>query len=68
MLWMYILPKLQQYQIRPEVLSVGGGAATHMLVKVPAEQLATWDSTHDASGRLIADRSEKQNGIEVLKV
>lgn len=57
--WIYVLPKLQNYQIRPEILSMDGGAATHRLVKVPSEQLAIWDGTHDASGRLIAGGSEK---------
>ena len=59
-----MLPKLQHYRIRPEILSLGGNAATHRLVKVSTEQLAEWDSTHDASGALIADQSEKENGIE----
>lgn len=66
--WMYILPRLQNHQIRPETLSAGGSAATHRLVKVPTEQLATWDSTHDASGRLVTDRSEKEDITKHLKV
>ncbi|CAF9914569.1 hypothetical protein IMSHALPRED_001946 [Imshaugia aleurites] len=66
--WMYLLPRFQQYQIRPEILSAGGSAATHKLVKVPAEQLAVWDSTHDASGRLVADRSEKEDVAQDIKV
>ncbi len=65
---MYILPRLQHYHIRPEIEAVGGSAATHRLVKVPVEQLATWDSTHEASGRLVADRSEKEDGVEAFKV
>ena len=55
--WIYILPKLQHYSIRPEILSVGGSAATHRLVKVPDGEVGVWVSTHDASGRLIADGS-----------
>lgn len=66
--WMYILPWLQHYSIRPEILSLGGKAATHRLVKVPIDQLAVWNSTHDASGGLIVDRSEKEEGTEDLKV
>jgi len=38
------------------------------LVKVPAEPLAVWDSTHDASGRLIADRSKSEEATEYFKV
>lgn len=68
MAWIYVLPWLQHYSIRPETLSLGGSAATHRLVKVPAEQLAVWDSTHDASGGLIADRSEKEEGTKDFKV
>lgn len=66
--WIYVLPRLQHYQIRPEILSLDGSAATHKLVKVPTEQLAIWDSSHDASGRQTADRSEKGEGSEILKV
>ena len=65
---MYLLPRFQRYHIRPEILSAGGSAATHKLVKVPAEQLAVWDSTHDVSGRLVADRSEKEDGAQDIKV
>lgn len=43
-------------------------AATHKLVKVPTEALTMWDSTYDTSGRLIADRSEKDGGVEQLRV
>ena len=43
------------------------GAATHRLVKVPTEQLAIWDGTHDASGRLMGEGSEKGEGGEDVK-
>ena len=66
--WMYVLPRLQSYRIRPEILSLGGSAATHRLVKVPAEEIGIWDSTHDASGGIVADRSEKKEGTENLNV
>ena len=68
MVWIYVLPKLKHYHIRPEVLSLDRSAATHRLVKVPAEEVAQWDSTHDASGRLITDRNEKEDVPEYLKV
>lgn len=65
--WMYILPRLRHYQVRQEIVSVGGSAASHKLVKVPAEQLAIWDSTHDASGRLVIDHNEKEEGMSHFK-
>ena len=58
--WIYLLPWLRNYRIRSEVLSLDGSAATHKLVKVSVKELAAWDSTHDVSGRLIVDRSEKE--------
>lgn len=67
-MWIYVLPWLQHYQVRPEIMSVGGSAATHRLVKVPVEKLAVWDSMHDASGRLITDQSEKEGGSEDYKM
>ncbi|CAF9912372.1 MAG: hypothetical protein ALECFALPRED_008100 [Alectoria fallacina] len=62
------LSTLQHYRIRPEILSLADSAATHRLVKVPTERLAIWESTHDPSGRLIVDRSEKEERTEILKV
>jgi hypothetical protein len=29
------------------------GAQSHRLIKVPVDELARWDATHDAVGRLI---------------
>ena len=60
MVWIFVLPKLQGYVIRPEVLSLDGTVATHRLVKVPIEQVAEWERTHDPSGRIIVDRSAKE--------
>ena len=60
--WIYLLPWLRHYKIRPEILDVGGSAATHRLVKVPREELASWDSTHDATGRVVNARVEKNGG------
>ena len=66
-MWIYLLPMLQHYAIRPEILSIDGSAATHRLVKVPTQRLAAWDSAHDASGRLIEDQSEKKRDIDDFK-
>ena len=65
--WIYILPRLRHYHIRSEILSLDGSAATHRLVKVPNQEIAIWDSTHDASGRLFASANEKEEGAETFK-
>ncbi|KAK0730147.1 amino acid permease-domain-containing protein [Lasiosphaeris hirsuta] len=50
--WVSLMPKLRGYRIRQVVLDVDDGAAqSHKLVKVPVEELAEWDATHDAVGR-----------------
>ena len=61
--WIYLLPWLRHYKIRPEIVDVGGSAATHRLVKVPREKLASWDGTHDAAGRVLKVTGEKE-GME----
>ncbi|KAI0191599.1 high-affinity methionine permease [Astrocystis sublimbata] len=51
--WMYVLPKIGKYRLRPEILSVGDeGANTHRLVKVSLEEVDKWDNEHDEAGRL----------------
>ncbi|KAF4634698.1 hypothetical protein G7Y89_g3408 [Cudoniella acicularis] len=56
--WVYILPKFGGYQIRQEVIDLGDGATTHKLVKVPNEELARWDETHDAVGRSLTEATQ----------
>lgn len=52
--WISLIPKLRGYRIRQVVLDVDDGAAqSHQLVKVPAEELADWDATHDSVGRTL---------------
>ena len=58
---------LQHYAIRSEILSIDGSAATHRLVKVSTQQLAVWNSAHDASGRLIEEQSEKKRDTDDFK-
>ncbi|ROT37599.1 high-affinity methionine permease [Sodiomyces alkalinus F11] len=52
--WMHVLPRWLGYRMRTQVLEVDEdtGANTHRLVRVPLEQLADWDATHDETGRL----------------
>ncbi|KAL1983485.1 hypothetical protein VTN96DRAFT_10306 [Rasamsonia emersonii] len=50
--WIYLLPKWYNYQIRQEVLVLEDGSNTHRLVKVPNEEVAAWDEEHDVEGNL----------------
>ncbi|EQB49749.1 high-affinity methionine permease [Colletotrichum gloeosporioides Cg-14] len=50
-LWIYVVPKARGYRIRQQVLELADGAQSHKLVKVPVNDLAAWDATHDHVGR-----------------
>jgi hypothetical protein len=55
--WVSLIPKIKGYRIRQVVITVDDGAArTHQLVKVPVEELAEWDATHDSVGQTLGDR------------
>lgn len=47
-----MIPKWRGYQLRQEVIKLANGAQTHEIKKVPNEELAEFDATHDATGRL----------------
>jgi hypothetical protein len=69
--WMYALPRLGKYEIRPEVLVDldDRGAATHRLVRVPRDQIAEWDANHDEAGNIrqrYVDAQNSQDGTERL--
>ncbi|AEO64684.1 uncharacterized protein THITE_2042402 [Thermothielavioides terrestris NRRL 8126] len=51
--WLHLVPRIRGYRIRQEAIEFGGGALSHRLVKVPADEVAQWDATHDAVGRLV---------------
>lgn len=53
-IWIIWLPKLRGYKVRQEVLDLGDGAQTHVLVKIPYDQISEWDAQHDAYGRIIS--------------
>lgn len=59
--WIWLLPKLRGYRIRQEVLTLEDGAQSHKVIKVPVEQLAEWDATHDAVGRPL-NRTDSHSG------
>ncbi|ORX92544.1 high-affinity methionine permease [Clohesyomyces aquaticus] len=63
--WIYILPKSKGYCIRQEVIILEDDAQAHKLTKVPVEQLADWDATHDALGRNLNSHSESDSNVVV---
>lgn len=56
--WIWLFPKLGGYQVRQEVAVFDDGAQSHQLVKVPVQELAQWDETHDATGKRLGDAFE----------
>lgn len=63
--WVYLIPKLKGYKLRQELISLDGGAQSNQLRKIPNAELAEWDATHDAAGRLIETPSSSEE-IQVL--
>ncbi|KAB5517455.1 amino acid permease-domain-containing protein [Coniochaeta sp. 2T2.1] len=53
--WKYVLPRFGGYRLRQEVLVLDNGAQSHQILKVPIEEVAQWDATHDAVGRPLRD-------------
>ncbi|KAF5850016.1 hypothetical protein GGP41_005457 [Bipolaris sorokiniana] len=53
-IWIIWLPKFRGYKVRQEVLDLGDGAQTHVLVKIPYNQISEWDALHDPYGRKIS--------------
>lgn len=47
-----MIPKWKGYGLRQEVIKLDNGAQTHLIKKIPNEELAEFDATHDATGRL----------------
>jgi hypothetical protein len=50
LVWIIFLPRWQGYAIRQELILLDGGAQTHSLIKVPLDDVADWDHTHDVNG------------------
>ncbi|CAK7274161.1 hypothetical protein SEPCBS57363_006018 [Sporothrix epigloea] len=53
--WVSWVPLLRGYRLRQEIVFLENGAQTNNLVKVPIDQLATWDAEHDKSGRKLEE-------------
>ncbi|KKY19943.1 putative high affinity methionine permease [Phaeomoniella chlamydospora] len=61
--WVHALPKFKGYRLRQELLVLDNGASSHRLVKVPVNELAEWDKTHDLAGnRIEATSSNEKTG------
>ena len=63
-LWIWALPRLRGYRVRQETVVFEDGAQSHKLVKVPVDEVARWDATHDAVGRPLRRTSESPSGSE----
>jgi hypothetical protein len=50
--WSKLIPKWKGYKLRQELVEFGGGAEAHHITKVPVDEIAVWDATHDATGKL----------------
>ncbi|CZR62138.1 related to high affinity methionine permease [Phialocephala subalpina] len=50
--WAKWIPKWKGYQLRQEVVNLGGGAEAHLIAKVPVNEVEAWDANHDAAGRI----------------
>jgi hypothetical protein len=51
--WIYVLPYFGKYKIRQEALLLDDGAVSHVLRKIPLNELEGWDLSHDAIGHKI---------------
>lgn len=53
---MYVLPYLSKYTVRQKTIVLDDEVTnTHRLVKVPNDEVAAWDATHDPTGKPIEE-------------
>lgn len=50
--WSQVIPKWKGYELRQELIVLGGGAQKNKICRVPFNELAEWDANHDVTGRL----------------
>ncbi|KAL4883920.1 amino acid permease-domain-containing protein [Aspergillus karnatakaensis] len=65
-LWAFLIPIGRGYKLRQEVISLDDGAQSNRLKKVPVADVAEWDATHDAAGRLTGAQTRAEE-IQVLE-
>lgn len=56
--WIYLLPKLGNYQVKQEVVVLEDGSSSNKLIKTPNSELERWDDEHDAAGRVVVQNVE----------
>ncbi|EKV11965.1 Amino acid/polyamine transporter I [Penicillium digitatum] len=66
--WAFLIPKWKGYKLRQEQLSLDGGVQSNRLKKVPNDEVAEWDATHDAAGRIIESPVEIQVQVKGIDV
>jgi len=57
--WFLVMPKLKGYAVRQEVEMLSDGAQISIFVKVPNNELAQWDASHNARGERCIEVLEK---------
>ncbi|TEA19676.1 High-affinity methionine permease [Colletotrichum sidae] len=62
--WAFLIPKWRRYKLRQELVRFEDGAQSNQLRKVPYDEVAEWDATHDAAGRPIS-RTSSGADVEV---
>lgn len=65
-LWVKILPKLGNHQIRKIVVTHDDGSIGHQLINVPNAEVDEWDRKHDPAGHSIT--SADDNNVEYVNV
>lgn len=50
--WVVLIPKWGNYQLRQTILRDDNGDTAHKLVKIPNEEIPSWDEKYDVAGRL----------------
>ncbi|KAL5339612.1 amino acid permease-domain-containing protein [Aspergillus crustosus] len=63
--WAFLVPKWRGYKLRQEIISLDNGEQSNRLRKVPVSEIAEWDATHDAGGRVIGSTGTEVQGLEV---
>ncbi|KAK2770086.1 high affinity methionine permease [Colletotrichum kahawae] len=62
--WAFLIPKWKGYKLRQELISFEDGAQSNQLRKVPYADVAEWDATHDAAGRIINNTSVTEAPVQ----
>lgn len=66
-IWVWLLPKWRKYELRQTIIHGENGITAHRLVKIPLEDIETWDAEHDASGRLRQTTTIEDDEVELKR-